>query len=429
VVELRLRLDLREDLAVLGEDVLADVDSKALAGWGTAPPLLKPGITQIAAAVIAASTLTSLVLWGLWGQHQWFLILLLIELLFTFYMRPIVRRVLQALDRPCRDLALLSMVLARLEKERFEAPRLSELRSALEGGGQPPSHRIARLNRLIVLLDSRKNQLFAPIAAILLWEIQLAFAIEGWRSETGRSIAGWLAAVAELEALSSLAGYAYEHPGYPFPEIVEEAPCFEGEGLGHPLLDEALCVRNDVSLSRELQVLVVSGSNMSGKSTLLRTVGTNAVLGMAGAPVRARRLRLSQLAIGASIRTIDSLQEGSSRFYAEITRLRKLVDLASGPIPLLFLLDELLHGTNSHDRRIGAAAVVKGLVRKGAIGLLTTHDLALAHIAEDLAPRAANVHFEDYIENGRMAFDYRVRPGVVRKSNALELMRSIGLEV
>jgi len=188
-------------------------------------------------------------------------------------------------------------------------------------------------------------------------------------------------------------------------------------------------VRNDVSLTAGLKVLVVSGSNMSGKSTLLRTVGINAVLALAGAPVRARSLRIAPLALGASIRILDSIQEGTSRFYAEITRLRKLVSLADGPIPLLFLLDELLHGTNSHDRRIGAEAVVRGLVQQGAIGLLTTHDLALAHIVDVLAPHAVNVHFEDHIENGRIAFDYTLRPGVVKKSNALELMRSIGLKV
>jgi DNA mismatch repair ATPase MutS len=168
---------------------------------------------------------------------------------------------------------------------------------------------------------------------------------------------------------------------------------------------------------------------MSGKSTLLRTVGINTVLAQAGAPVRARRLRISPLALGASIHIMDSLQEGTSRFYAEITRLRTIVTLAEEPVPLLFLLDELLHGTNSHDRRIGAEAVIAGLVRRGAIGLLTTHDLALAHIAETLAPRVSNVHFEDHLENGLMAFDYHLHPGIVRKSNALELMRSIGLEV
>jgi DNA mismatch repair ATPase MutS len=188
-------------------------------------------------------------------------------------------------------------------------------------------------------------------------------------------------------------------------------------------------VSNDLRLDGHLRVLLVSGSNMSGKSTLLRTVGTNAILALAGAPVRARRLRISPLQVGASIRTLDSLQSGTSRFYAEILRLRQLVELAGATTPLLFLLDELLHGTNSHDRRIGAEGVVRALYAKGSLGLVTTHDLALAEIAEGLAPHLANVHFQDHIENGRIRFDYRLRPGLVEHSNALELMRSVGLEV
>jgi DNA mismatch repair ATPase MutS len=177
------------------------------------------------------------------------------------------------------------------------------------------------------------------------------------------------------------------------------------------------------------QALVISGSNMSGKSTLLRTVGTNAVLALAGAPVRAARLALSPLALGATLRVQDSLQDGASRFYAEITRLAQIVGLAAGERPLLFLLDEILAGTNSHDRRIGAEAIVRGLVARGAIGLVTTHDLALAAIADALAPAGENVHFADHLEDGRIAFDYLMHSGVVTKSNALELMRAVGLEV
>jgi DNA mismatch repair ATPase MutS len=168
---------------------------------------------------------------------------------------------------------------------------------------------------------------------------------------------------------------------------------------------------------------------MSGKSTLLRSVGINTVLAMAGAPVRARRLRLSRLQVGASIRVNDSLQEGSSRFYAEITRLRRICDLAGGEPPLLFLLDELLQGTNSMDRRIGAEGIVRVLMERGAIGLVTTHDLALAEITAPLNGQISNVHFQDELQNGVMRFDYQLRPGVVAKSNGLELMRSIGLEV
>jgi len=176
-------------------------------------------------------------------------------------------------------------------------------------------------------------------------------------------------------------------------------------------------------------MLVVSGSNMSGKSTLLRTAGINTVMALAGAPVRARRFRLSVLRMGATIRVLDSLQAGTSRFYAEIQRLHDIMMLAKGPVPVLFLLDEILHGTNSHARAIGAEAVLRGLIAQGAIGLVTTHDLALAKVADALAPRAANAHFEDHLENGRMIFDYRLRSGVVQKSNALELMRAVGLDV
>ena len=179
----------------------------------------------------------------------------------------------------------------------------------------------------------------------------------------------------------------------------------------------------------DVRVLVVSGSNMSGKSTLLRTLGVNAVLAQAGAPVRAERLRISPLALGASIRVTDSLQGGVSRFYAEILRLRQILDETGGPLPVLFLVDEFLHGTNSHDRRIGAEALVRGLVARGAVGLITTHDLALAEIAETMDGKVANVHFADQIEDGKIRFDYRMQPGVVRKSNAIELMRSVGLEI
>jgi DNA mismatch repair ATPase MutS len=187
-------------------------------------------------------------------------------------------------------------------------------------------------------------------------------------------------------------------------------------------------VTNDIRLDSTLRLLVVSGSNMSGKSTMMRSVGIGAVLAMAGGPVCAQQLRIAPTAVGASIRIADSLQENASRFYAEILRIRQVLEM-SRTGPLLYLLDEVLAGTNSHDRRIGAEAIVRGLVERGAVGLVSTHDLALAQIAESLAPKAANVHFEDHIEAGRVVFDYRMRAGVVTKSNALALMRSVGIDV
>jgi DNA mismatch repair ATPase MutS len=232
-----------------------------------------------------------------------------------------------------------------------------------------------------------------------------------------------------MEALCSLASHAFEHPADPFPQFTAQAPWLEAEAIGHPLIDENRVVRNDVRMGGDLRLLVVSGSNMSGKSTFLRTLGVNVVLAQAGAPVRARRLVLSPLAVGASIRVADSLQGGVSRFYAEILRIRQTVDLTAGPLPVLFLVDEFLHGTNSHDRRIGAEALVRSLVKRGAMGLITTHDLALADIVDVLGTQAVNVHFEDRIEGGEIHFDYVMRPGIVRKSNAIELMRSVGLEI
>lgn len=430
VEELRRRLDLREDLALLGEEVRAGIDSEPLPRWGESAPLLDSAPLRVVAGGLSLAALSSFIAWAGFGASPRILLAVLaIEAAVGIVLRPRVLAAVQAVEQPAHDLALMAEVLVRLEHERFSSERLVELRRALDTGGLPPSRQIGWLSRLIELLDSRDNVAVRLIGPPLMWTTQLAFAIEAWRKKNGPAVRRWISAVGEMGALSSLAGYAYEHPSDPFPEFVEGGPLLEAEAITHPLLAEDRAVRNDLRLDESRRVLIVSGSNMSGKSTLLRTVGVNTVLAMAGAPVRARKLRLTPCVVGASIRVTDSLQVGSSRFYAEILRLRRLLDLTKGPLPLLFLLDELLHGTNSHDRRIGAEAVVRSLVRRGAIGLITTHDLALARIAEAVGEHGANVHFEDHFEDGRITFDYKVRPGVVQKSNALELMRSVGLEV
>ena len=429
VLELRPQLDMREDLALLGEDARSGINPGALAKWAEQPLVFDSRALRAGSAALAVLAVAGLVIWAVTGSPEYFLGVLLAESILFLRIRRRVKQVVEAVGEPAYGLALLAEVLARMEREPFESPRLAALRKELDVAGVPPSARIAHLNRWMELLDSSDHVLVRALGPVVLYIPQIAFAVEAWRKKSGSSVRKWLAAVGEIEALCAFANYSYEHPGDVFPEFVEGGPCYDGEALAHPLLPESRAVRNDVRLCGELHALVVSGSNMSGKSTLLRTVGVNAVLAMAGAPVRARRLRLSRVALGASIRTMDSLQGGTSRFYAEIKRIRALVELTSGPLPLLFLLDELLQGTNSHDRLIGAEAIVRGMLERGAIGLLTTHDLALTEIAAALAPRTRNVHFEDHLEQGKMTFDYRLRPGVVEKSNALELMRSIGLEV
>ena len=430
VSELRGRLDLREDLALLGENVRAGLHVRVLTRWGNRAATEITTWHRLTALVFSAGVVVTFsgYMFQLWSLAP-LLVFVLGELAFFTAVRRHVQSILGAVETPARDLRILADVLARLEREPLESELLAGLKARIATGGVPASKQIARLRRLIEYRDQANNQMFAIIAEPLLWSPQFAFAIERWRQTSGPHIGEWIEAVGEIEALSSIAGYASEHPEDPFPELVSEGPLFDAQGIAHPLISSEVAVRNDIRLDRDMRLLLVSGSNMSGKSTLLRSVGLNTVLAWAGAPVRAVRLRVSPLAVGAAMRAQDSLLDGKSRFYAEITRLRGVVDLVDGPGPLLFLLDEILSGTNSHDRLIGAAAVVKNLVQRGSIGLVTTHDLALAHIADDLAPHAANVHFEDHIENGRIAFDYRMRSGVVQKSNALELMRSVGLDV
>ena len=429
VRDLRTRLDFRQDLASQGTDVRNRMHPDILIHWAEKAPV--PFAKGLRVATSLSVFLTFLTLYG-WSQLSWgwnpFVIVTILQILLLRHLSNRVIEITRGAEGAHQELKLLSLLLERIEKEKFESTHLQHLQQEMRSEGIVPSRQIGKMGTLLELLDWQRNQLFAPIAILLLWQAHLAFALEGWRKKYGNKIRFWIQTVGEIEALSSLACYSYEHPEDPFPEVVEET-CYEGTDLGHPLLPENQCVRNSVELTRQQHLKIVSGSNMSGKSTFLRTIGVNAVLALAGAPVRAKSLRLSRLSIGASIHILDSLQTGSSRFYAEITRLKQVMDLAQKEPPLLFLLDEILNGTDSTDRLIGAEAIVRGFLQRNAIGLLTTHDLALTNIAEKMGSVAENIHFQDHIEDGRIAFDYRVHPGVVQKSNAVALMRAVGLEV
>ncbi len=433
VAELRPRLDLREDLAALAEGVRAELNPRVLVEWASAEPAFAPALRRVLVILgwgLTAAAAISGLAWGLgWVGAGPLLAVALIEWAVGRALRRRVSGVVEPVERAARELTVLQGLLQRLEREQAETPRLRELLDSLRGDGRPASLAIAGLDRRVRWLESRRNAFFAPFAFLLMWSLHGALAVERWRLRAGARVPAWLDSLAELEALAALASYSYEHPEDPFPELVEDGPRYQGERLGHPLLPAGRCVRNDASLVPEQRIWLVSGSNMSGKSTLLRTVGINAVLAMAGAPVRAASLTLSPLQLGATIRLQDSLQQGASRFYAEITRLKQLMDLASQTPPLLFLVDEILHGTNSHDRRIGAAALLATFVARDAIGLVTTHDLAIAEQQDALAGQLRNVHFADEVHDGKLVFDYRVRQGVVTKSNALEWMRAVGLEV
>jgi len=429
VTELAPALDLREALALAGAGIGTAVNTTQLVAWAEQPPLLRPPVLRWLAVVFTATVVAAAAYGFATGNYGVVITVLVAQALFSIPQRARIQQVLHAADTPAGDLDVVAHVLARIEQETFSAPKLAALRHELESSGVLASAAIRKLHRLVEWHDWQHNQFFAPVGAALLWGTHLAWAIERWRARRGTHVRTWLRMVGEFEALSSLAAYRYEHPEDVWPEIVTGEALFDATSLGHPLIPRARMVRNDVLLSPSAPLLIVSGSNMSGKSTLLRTVGINAVLALAGAPVRAASLRLTPVAVGATLRIQDSLQEGRSRFYAEITRIRELAEVAAGPMPLLFLLDEIFHGTNSHDRMAGAAGVLRSLLDRGAIGLITTHDLALTSIAGTLGPRAINIHFEDHFEDGEIQFDYRVKQGPVTRSNAIALMRAVGLDV
>lgn len=430
VRELRSSIDLREDLALIGRDVRSNLHPEFMTSWARDAVQLRSTPARVVAVVLVALIPFAGIYSQLPGGSRIpILSVLIAESCFALFYRSRVRQVLQTIDEPARELRVLGAALGRIEKEKYSSERLRALQENLSKGRRRPSQEIASLIRLVDYLNQRRNEFFAVPSFIMLWGTQFAFAIEGWRYRCGPEIESWLRNFGEFEALCALAGYACEHPDDPFPEITTGAGLLEGEELRHPLMEVSACVPNSIRLDSALQLLLVSGSNMSGKSTLLRTVGINVVLAQAGGPVRAKQMRLCVLAIGATLRVQDSLQAGVSRFYAEIQRLHDTMELTEGSLPVLFLLDEILHGTNSHDRAIGAEAIVRGLIDRGAIGLVTTHDLALTRFADALGSRARNVHFEDQLESGRMTFDYVLHDGVVKKSNALELMRAVGLKV
>lgn len=429
VLELRDQLDLREDVAVLGQDAGVGVNPEALLRWAEAPSRMKPGWVAPLSLILAVLAIVGAVVWGYWGIATPLIAILVVEAFLRNRLKNEIEEVLHSSEHIFRDLSLLSGLLARVERHVFFATGLQSLQRELLSHGLRSSEAIGRLKTIMDWSDSRKNFLMQILDVPLMYSVQVAFAAERWRRSHAHAVRSWLSAIGSIEALLSLSAYSYEHPDDPFPEFVEGPPRFDATSIRHPLIPSANCIPNDVRLSSDTRVLLVSGSNMSGKSTLLRTVGINAVLAMAGGPVRAQRLRLTSLHVGASIRINDSLQEGSSRFYAEITRLRNLFDLAGGDPPLLFLLDELLQGTNSNDRRIGAEGVLRAFLNRGAFGLVTTHDLALAEIGSTLHGHLRNVHFQEEFENGSISFDYKLHDGVVTKSNGLALMRSIGLEV
>jgi hypothetical protein len=442
ITELRTKLNFHEDLAIRNEDLKARLNPESLVGWAEALRVLPGSAIRAVATLLGLAAIASF-FYSAFADILWpILAVLAIEAVFRQWLLRRAESVLAGVECNAEGLLLFADTLQHVERESFTSPHLQTLAAALRGDSNVSSASVAirRLARIVFWIDAHHSLLAHILELPLLYTVQAAFAAEAWRARYGARLGRWIDVAAEMEALLSLATYSFEHPADPFPELLDESSSayFSGDELGHPLIPAAKCVRNSVTLDSNTRVILISGSNMSGKSTLLRTVGINTVLAMAGAPVRAKSLRLSPLTIGTRIRSTDSLQQGRSTFFTEILHIRRVFDLTeshhgggngAGTPPLLFLFDELLEGTNSHDRRIGAERLIQGLLQRGAIGMVTTHDLALTEISEKIGNLLCNMHFEDQVANNEMHFDYKLREGVVTRSNALELMRIIGLDI
>ena len=338
-------------------------------------------------------------------------------------------------------------LVARIADARFGDPLLAELRESLIGSGEAPAESEAparsleRLFRLVELSNVRYSDLIHyPWNLLTLWDIHVLVRLERWKAKHGAALRGWMIALGRTDALSALAGLAHAHPDWAFPEIADGQPGgspsgpprLEARALGHPLLAPESTVHNDVSLGPPGSLLLVTGSNMSGKSTLLRAIGANVILAGAGGPVCAEAMALPVADLRTSMRIRDSLEEGISYFMAELRRLKAVCDAASAANerPVLYLLDEILQGTNTAERQIAARRILHHLLDQHAIGAVTTHDLTLAD-AEDLQNRAVLVHFRESVETPEdgppITFDYRLRPGLATSTNALRLMEIMGL--
>jgi hypothetical protein len=429
VQELTPALDLREQVALLGPSKFAEIPAETYERWLEVEiPAPAIWIGPLLIAVNAGWIALLLLGWLRYGALTAFVrpmeSLLLAQAMICLWLRPRVLLELRAAKKLFGQTTILRHGLKIVQGAKFKSERLLALQRDCAG----QDHVLRLLERWLMVVDLREKQWFSAVSLVFCGGTHAAMGLRRWKQRHAEPMRRWLVAWSDLEALLALATYAAEHADNVYADIVDDGAVFEATAMVHPLLPSGIAVANDVRLGKYPRFLLISGSNMAGKSTLLRTLGLQAVLALAGAPVPAQRLRLSALQIGASLAVRDSLAEGKSKFLAEVERLRALLNVArDNSSQGLFLIDEILSGTNSADRHKAAGAVLRGLLQAGAIGALSTHDLALAELAEIAELHGRNVHMASPNDEDPLEFDYRLKPGVNRTTNALAIVRLLGL--
>jgi hypothetical protein len=430
VRELAASIDFRQQLLL--ECALATEeksDPRLFISWAEGGPYLRSiAWARPLAWLIPASTVVLFILgqWHLIAPHLW-LLGILASLLTIVVIRSRLDEFYNRVSAGEMGFTRFARAFERIASERFRDPLLRQLSTDLSG--ERVSTHLHRFARLFSFAELRQSHaLHAVIDVLTLWDVHWFFRLENWRRDVGARVRHWFEALAELEALCSLAALAHDRPHFAFPSFADRSPFFVASALGHPLLDNP--VRNEVEIPGPHCALIITGSNMSGKSTLLRSIGTNAVLALAGAPVCAESLRISELQVLTSMRVRDSLELGVSHFYAEVKRIKAILDAAAAAGgQALFLLDEILWGTNTRERQIAAREVLRLLLNTGASGAVSTHDLSLASLEQELGAHVRNYHFKDQLVDGRMTFDYRLRDGVLDNTNALRVLRQVGIDI
>lgn len=433
VSELAPRLGFRQRLEALATELaeLAPEPEKFVA-WAEERPWLgaRPAL-RLASFALPALSLGLLVV-GIATSlplHYW-LISLVLNLGFSFAVHGPIHGAFARVSVRGGELAFYGRIFEHLLRMPGSGA-LSPHRQGLVSSGSAVDEEMHRLDRLVQLSDLRLSMMHPVVEALCLWDFHVLHRMERWQRRVGPQVGGWFAVLGEVEVLAAFAGLLHDEPEWSFPQVRADAPVeLRGRELGHPLLAAGERVCNTVTVGPPGSFLLVTGSNMSGKSTLLRALGVNAVLAQAGAPVCAAELVMPPLRLGTSIRVEDSLARGTSFFMAELERLKEVVDAAEGSTPLLYLLDEILRGTNSAERQIAVRKVLEHLLEAGAIGAISTHDLELA-AAEELRQAAVPVHFRETLHppgvEPAMTFDYELRPGIATTTNALRLLELVGL--
>lgn len=362
--------------------------------------------------------------------YQRFLQSLLVFTIIAFAITRLIVPLYRKLNKITGQMEVLSKSIACIEQAEFTDPLLVELKSQFHSGSNKASQQILQLKNIFNRFDYRLNPVvFIPLNVFLLWDLQQVLQLEKWKQKNNQQINHWFHSLAQLEALNSIAILAFNHTHWCFPQLKTVEPTFVADQLGHPLIDEHKNVLNDFSTIGKEQINLITGSNMAGKSTFLRSVGVNMVLAAMGAPVCAKQLTVTPLKVMSSMRIKDNLEESTSTFYAELKKLKQIIDAVNNNEPVFILLDEILRGTNSNDRHTGSKALIKQLLQHKATGILATHDLELAKLADEYPSTVHNYHFDVQVNADELYFDYRIKRGVCQSMNASILMKKIGIEL